>query len=122
MLNDLAVFKAEDIHDRRTTVTGFEDQVTMQDHVIAFRDDPFWFHAQIWKGLREPFHSLNKRFGAISCAGIVLPVVRSIKDFFIGAGNQFPLPTAYYSATLFSFNTGHTVTAKRRRLAIQTLP
>lgn len=41
MFNDLAVFKTEDIHDRRTTVAGFEDQVTMQGYVIAFRDDPF---------------------------------------------------------------------------------
>ena len=31
----------------------------------------------------------------------------SIKNF-IGAGHQFSLPTAYYDATLFSFNTAHT--------------
>jgi len=37
MFNDLAVFKTEDIHDHHTVVAGFADQVTMQDHVIAFR-------------------------------------------------------------------------------------
>ena len=41
VFNDLAVFKTEDIHDRHTAVAGFADHVIMQDHVIAFRDDPF---------------------------------------------------------------------------------
>jgi hypothetical protein len=77
MFNDLAVFKTEEIHDCPTAVARFADQMTVQDHDNAFRDDPFWFHAKFWKGLRKPFHSRDKRFGAICCAGIVLPIVWS---------------------------------------------
>src|SRR3990172_8536827 len=97
MLNDLAIFKTEDIHYRRTAVAGFEDQVTMQDHVIAFRDDPFWFHAKLWKVLREPFHSLNKRFWTICCAGIVLTIVRPeiFGNRFFGLAYGEFMPFAY---------------------------
>ena len=77
MLDDLAVFKTEDIHDRRSTTAGFKDQMTVHDDVIAFRDDPFWFHARARVSLREPFNKPDKRFGTICRAGVVLSIVRA---------------------------------------------
>ena len=75
MLDYLAVFQSENVHDRHAAVARFPNKMTVHDHQVTFRHESLEIKPQRWKGLDESANERNEWVRTISCRRIVLPVV-----------------------------------------------